>query len=127
MLDPKQPDAIIIYGDELGALGRTTDSENVYFRLVREDSSVTSYRHLIDILSQRHLNAQVKRAYGEALAKSPDSHALRRDYARWLSASGDLKASLEQWKQIQAQSKDSFLRNFAIREIGRIERAQLLK
>ncbi len=116
-LEPDFPEAQLAYADELRAAGRAAEASKAYFRLVAKDGSLASYRHLIDLLVQRNLTGDLKRAYTEALAKSPDDVALHRDYARWLVSSGANDEGLAQWKIVQAKSKDSdFLRDYAKRE-----------
>jgi tetratricopeptide (TPR) repeat protein len=125
-LEPDQPDMIIAYGDQLRVVGRTADAERAYFRLVARDRSLTSYRALIQVLSQRDLATELKRAYREALLQSPEAHPVRRDYARWLSSQGAFDEAIGEWKVIQAKTNDPFLRDFSVREIKRIEAQKLL-
>ena len=125
-LDPDNLDAVVAYADDLEAVGRTADASKAYFRLVAGNASPTAYTHLITLLGQRKLPADLKRAYEQALAKQPDDHELRRDYARWLSSTKAYDQSLVQWKIILQQSKNAFLREFADREVKRIETQQLL-
>ena len=79
------------------------------------------------VLSKRELNTELRRAYEEGLTKHPTDHAMRRDYARWLSTNGALDNALVEWKKIEAQSTDTFLKNFAVREIKRLETQKLFK
>jgi tetratricopeptide (TPR) repeat protein len=125
-LDPDQPDAAIAYGDALRTVGRKDDATKAYFRLVGRDASTVSYHRLIEVLTARKLIPEVKRAYQDALARSPDDHPLRRDYARWLTSNGAPDESIVEWKKLQDRASDAFLRELATREINRLERKKLL-
>ncbi len=126
-IEPDLPDATLQYADELRAVGRQADASNAYFRLVAKDGSIASYQHLIGVLAQRKLSSDLKRAYNEALAKSSGDVALRRDYARWLVASGAAAEALVQWKSVEERTKDNpFLRDYARREIQRLEQQKML-
>jgi tetratricopeptide (TPR) repeat protein len=125
-LDPDHPDAAIAYADELIAVGRLNEATTVLWRLVAQNRSVTSYRQLVTILEKRRLDAAVKRAFGEALDHFPDEHLLRRDFARWLAQAGAIDESVAQWKQIEQRTQEPFLRDFAQREIKRLEWQKML-
>jgi tetratricopeptide (TPR) repeat protein len=124
-LDPDNLEARIAYADDLRAVGRTQEATGAYFQLVAKDPSANSYRQLITLLSRRDLPDDLSRAYREALAKRPDDFELRRDYARWL-ATRSPDAALAEWKVILDKSKNAFLREFAQREMKRIEDQRLL-
>jgi tetratricopeptide (TPR) repeat protein len=124
-LDPRQPDHLIAYGDELRTMKRNDEAAKAYFGLVEKDGSQVAYHQLIEVLSQRRLIPELKRAYQEALRHAPDNWELRRDYARWLASSGQLDESLAEWKAIGATTKDPFLKDFAEREIKRLETQKL--
>lgn len=125
-LDPDRPDAIIAYADELQAMKRPADASRIYFRLVEKDPSVNAYHQLIDVLTRRRLNDDLKRAYGEAIAKTPDAYGFRRDYARLLTSLGQSELAVVQWKAIETGSKDVFMREYATRELKRLETKQIL-
>jgi tetratricopeptide (TPR) repeat protein len=125
-LDPDRPDAIVAYADELGANQRAPEASRAYFRLVEKDPSLNGYRHLIDILSRRRLNDDLRRAYKDAITRTPDAWALRRDYARLLASTGDVNEAMAQWKAIEAGTRDGFLREFASRELKRLEKEKIL-
>jgi tetratricopeptide (TPR) repeat protein len=125
-LDPDRVDGLIAYADELVAMKRPTDAAAVYFVLVEKDPSLNGYRHLVDLLTRRRLSDDVKRAYQTGLQRMPEAHALRRDYARLLASQGDLDGAVTQWKLVETGSKDVFLREYAAREIKRIETEKLV-
>lgn len=126
-LDANQPDLVLAYGDALRAMGRTSEAAKVYFRLVQKDRSEASYRRLIDALQHRRLLDELMRAYKEALEKSPESQTLRRDYARWLSSTGKYDEAIAAWQAIAVTAREPFLKDFAAREIKRIEQQKLFK
>jgi len=125
-IEPESPDAIVAWGDALRAAGRETEGVQAYFRLAR-DGSVVSYRQLIEVLSRRGLVAKVKEAYRAALERAGEDPTLRRDYARWLSANGFVAEAIAEWKKIHDGTDDAFLREFAARELKRLEWQQMLE
>ena len=126
-LEPDFAEAVVLYADELSALGRGPEATQAYFRAVAKDGSVASYRHLIDLLAPRGLAVELKRAYTEALAKTPDDISLRRDYARWLVSSGARDEGLVQWRAVEERSRDNaFVRDYARHEIHRLETQKIL-
>jgi tetratricopeptide (TPR) repeat protein len=120
------PDAAIAYGDELLALGRPADAAHAYWRIVAQDRSSGAYRQLLEVLSQRRLKVEMRRAFEEALQHLPEDHLLRRDFARWLSETNAVEASLGEWKQLELRAKEPFLRELAQREIKRLEWQKML-
>ena len=78
------------------------------------------------MLGERHLSPEVKRAYAEALKRAPDDQLLRRDFARWLDGSGATDEAIEEWKKIQLATTDGFLREYAGRELKRLDAKKLL-
>lgn len=124
-LDHDRPDAVVREGDLLRALHRDADATVSYFKLVEHNPSAVSYRHLIDVLTRRKLTADVKRAYTQALARG-DEPLLRRDYARYLAANGAVEEALAEWKKVRTSAKDELLRDYADREIKRLEYQSML-
>ncbi len=125
-LDPQKPEAVIAYGDELRATGRASEAADDYFLLIKTDDSSNSYRRLIEVLNERKLTESTKNAYLQALRKWPADETLVRDYARWLATAGLLEESLAQWKHLQQATQNAFLRDYAAREVKRIETEKLL-
>jgi tetratricopeptide (TPR) repeat protein len=125
-LDPDNLDALIAYADDLRAAGRAADATQAYFRLVAKNPTPTGYQQLIGILAQRNAPEDLKRAYQEALVRQPDDDELRRDFARWLASTKAVDEALKEWNTILAKSKNAFLREYADREIKRLETQKLL-
>jgi tetratricopeptide (TPR) repeat protein len=124
-LDPDRADAKVRHGDALRALGRDADGSRAYFAIVARDRSPAAYRQLVEILERRKLTPEVKRAYLEALARNDDP-TLRRDYARWLSAHNALDDSMAEWKKLRDTTRDGFLKDYAERELKRLEVQSML-
>jgi tetratricopeptide (TPR) repeat protein len=124
-LTPNDPDALTGWGDELKALGRDDEARAAYLRLARDGSTV-SYRQLVSTLEKRKLVAEAKRAFAEAVGRHPDDLDLRRDYARWLAQNGAPTEAIAEWKRLRESTKDSFLQEFADREIKRLEWQEML-
>jgi tetratricopeptide (TPR) repeat protein len=124
--DPDRSEAVIAYADELRQLGREDDAVATYWRLVSNEASLPAYQRLIDVLRQRSLTAQVRRAYEEALRMPGPNDMLRRDFAMWLGTTGADDEALTEWRRLKADTRDRFLKDYATREVDRIERDMLL-
>ena len=103
---PRDPAALLAWGDTLAAVGRYPDASRAYARAADLQFDEPTAMRLVDALGRARRPTEAAAALALFLRQNPQSLTGRRLLGRWQVTSGDWDAAIETLEGVRAQMGD---------------------